>query len=151
MKIQVGAVDWPRRRSSRADAAHTDHCVSSDCAGRLERVCLNCSCRHMNPSQMCCNKKRGGGDVGRKHGRWNPGPTISPITQAATTTPDGLPHSHPYFLSGPPLVPLSQCCSCSISPCLHFLQPTASWGTRVYFATCGDGSLPRPELAASCC
>lgn len=39
----------------------------------------------------------------------------------------------------------------SRSECLHFLQQTASRGTRVYFATCGDGSLPRWELAASCC
>lgn len=39
----------------------------------------------------------------------------------------------------------------SRSECLHFLQQTASRGTRVYFATCGDGSLPRQELAASCC
>lgn len=39
----------------------------------------------------------------------------------------------------------------SRSKCLHFLQQTASRGTRVYFATCGDGSLPRQELAASCC
>lgn len=39
----------------------------------------------------------------------------------------------------------------SESECLHFLQQTASRGTRVYFATCGDGSLPRQELAASRC
>lgn len=54
-----------------------------------------------------------------------------------------------FFLCLPD--PLFQYCSHSISPCLHFLLQTASWGTRVYFATCGDGSLPRPELAASGC
>lgn len=39
----------------------------------------------------------------------------------------------------------------SRSKCLYFLQQTASRGTRVYFATCGDGSLPSRERAASCC
>lgn len=56
-----------------------------------------------------------------------------------------------FSFSASPDSPLSQYCSHSISPCLHFLLQTASWGTRVYFATCGDGSLPRPELAASGC
>ena len=50
-----------------------------------------------------------------------------------------------FFLSVSPSLLLSR------SECLHFLQQTASRGTRVYFATCGDGSLPRQELAASCC
>lgn len=50
-----------------------------------------------------------------------------------------------FFLSVSPSLLLSR------SECLHFLQQTALRGTRVYFATCGDGSLPRQELAASCC
>lgn len=50
----------------------------------------------------------------------------------------------PFFLS------ISLSLLLSRSKCLHFLQQTVSRGTRVYFATCGDGSLPRQELAASC-
>lgn len=61
----------------------------------------------------------------------------------------------PYFLFLPPspsfLVSLPLLLLLSGSKCLHFLQQTASRGTRVYFATCGDGSLPRQELATSCC
>lgn len=53
--------------------------------------------------------------------------------------------SRPFFLS------VSLSLLLSRSKCLHFLQQTVSRGTRVYFATCGDGSLPRQELAASCC
>lgn len=53
--------------------------------------------------------------------------------------------SHFSFSLSPPPFLLSG------SECLHFLQQTASQGTRVYFATCGDGLLPRQELAASCC
>lgn len=78
--------------------------------------------------------------------------------QAATSrSPSRLACHHPYFLSLPPtLLYFSPFLSVSLSllsrsKCLHFLQQTVSRGTRVYFATCGDGSLPRQELAASCC
>lgn len=54
-------------------------------------------------------------------------------------------NSRPFFLS------VSLSLLLSRNKCLHFLQQTVSRGTRVYFATCGDGSLPRQELAASCC
>lgn len=89
--------------------------------------------------------------------QWKHYPAINPVYlqkwEQSPVKVDKPATSHSFSASPPLPFLLSIFLSLllSRSDCLHFLQQTASRGTRVYFATCGDGSLPRQELAASCC
>lgn len=162
MKIRVGFFDWPRGKSSKAESCvqmqHTlAFCPTNGPDQSTRPFCwaLIIYWKWILDMKFCIKEKYF--DVGRKHGRWSIGPRIImnlPSTPSLKLLPPSprspsLPSSLFSFSASPD--PLSQYCSHSISPCLHFLLQTASWGTRVYFATCGDGSLPRPELAASGC